>query len=111
MANWRPYFLRSLAKDRLLESSRIGIDAEEARECPRGRSFLFKQFDRCWGGIPHFDGECGELYAGAEREAETPLAWDLDLHQGFERGRETGATRQDRTGDLLITNQPLYQLS
>ena len=23
----------------------------------------------------------------------------------------TGATRQDRTGDLLITNQPLYQLS
>ena len=22
-----------------------------------------------------------------------------------------GATRQDRTGDLLITNQPLYQLS
>jgi hypothetical protein len=25
--------------------------------------------------------------------------------------RLTGATRQDRTGDLLITNQPLYQLS
>jgi hypothetical protein len=25
--------------------------------------------------------------------------------------RETGATRRDRTGDLLITNQPLYQLS
>jgi hypothetical protein len=23
----------------------------------------------------------------------------------------SGATRQDRTGDLLITNQPLYQLS
>jgi hypothetical protein len=23
----------------------------------------------------------------------------------------TGATRRDRTGDLLITNQPLYQLS
>ena len=22
-----------------------------------------------------------------------------------------GATRRDRTGDLLITNQPLYQLS
>jgi hypothetical protein len=25
--------------------------------------------------------------------------------------RENGATRRDRTGDLLITNQPLYQLS
>ena len=24
---------------------------------------------------------------------------------------EYGATRRDRTGDLLITNQPLYQLS
>jgi hypothetical protein len=23
----------------------------------------------------------------------------------------SGATRRDRTGDLLITNQPLYQLS
>ena len=25
--------------------------------------------------------------------------------------RISGATRRDRTGDLLITNQPLYQLS
>ena len=24
---------------------------------------------------------------------------------------KAGATRRDRTGDLLITNQPLYQLS
>jgi hypothetical protein len=24
---------------------------------------------------------------------------------------KNGATRRDRTGDLLITNQPLYQLS
>ena len=24
---------------------------------------------------------------------------------------KSGATRRDRTGDLLITNQPLYQLS
>src|ERR1039457_1513683 len=31
--------------------------------------------------------------------------------QGIERERFSGATRQDRTGDLLITNQPLYQLS
>jgi hypothetical protein len=26
-------------------------------------------------------------------------------------GKLYGATRRDRTGDLLITNQPLYQLS
>jgi hypothetical protein len=25
--------------------------------------------------------------------------------------KNAGATRRDRTGDLLITNQPLYQLS
>jgi hypothetical protein len=28
-----------------------------------------------------------------------------------EANKAYGATRQDRTGDLLITNQPLYQLS
>ena len=28
-----------------------------------------------------------------------------------EMPEKNGATRQDRTGDLLITNQPLYQLS
>lgn len=29
----------------------------------------------------------------------------------LERKADAGATRRDRTGDLLITNQPLYQLS
>ena len=29
----------------------------------------------------------------------------------LKEGKLSGATRQDRTGDLLITNQPLYQLS
>ena len=29
----------------------------------------------------------------------------------FRFQRSYGATRRDRTGDLLITNQPLYQLS
>ena len=33
------------------------------------------------------------------------------LNGSTSRRGETGATRQDRTGDLLITNQPLYQLS
>ena len=34
-------------------------------------------------------------------------------HQTYliEREEVCGATRRDRTGDLLITNQPLYQLS
>ena len=30
---------------------------------------------------------------------------------GLEVFENSGATRRDRTGDLLITNQPLYQLS
>ena len=30
---------------------------------------------------------------------------------GMEVIEKNGATRRDRTGDLLITNQPLYQLS
>ena len=37
-------------------------------------------------------------------------AVDLPAKDGIEKGF-TGATRRDRTGDLLITNQPLYQLS
>jgi hypothetical protein len=41
-----------------------------------------------------------DFYDSAELEAN-PL-----------RGNEfSGATRRSRTGDLLITNQPLYQLS
>jgi hypothetical protein len=44
---------------------------------------------------------------GAFREFSGPdpvrkLFWEKGL---------IGATRRDRTGDLLITNQPLYQLS
>ena len=31
--------------------------------------------------------------------------------QHYEIKKDNGATRRDRTGDLLITNQPLYQLS
>ena len=31
--------------------------------------------------------------------------------QGHCNSHFSGATRRDRTGDLLITNQPLYQLS
>ncbi|SPE32528.1 hypothetical protein SBA6_190032 [Candidatus Sulfopaludibacter sp. SbA6] len=45
---------------------------------------------------------------------------DQSIRSGFEQVEnwqgevsllESGATRRDRTGDLLITNQPLYQLS
>jgi hypothetical protein len=36
----------------------------------------------------------------------------IDRRNGFAAQRLiSGATRRDRTGDLLITNQPLYQLS
>jgi hypothetical protein len=40
---------------------------------------------------------------------------DVNIRVGFElwslSHQKTGATRQNRTGDLLITNQLLYQLS
>ena len=34
-----------------------------------------------------------------------------DFAEVLEVIEKFGATRRDRTGDLLITNQPLYQLS
>ena len=38
--------------------------------------------------------------------------WDrTDSEKCFVFREVSGATRRDRTGDLLITNQPLYQLS
>jgi hypothetical protein len=37
-------------------------------------------------------------------------AADSTVTDTIEKGL-AGATRRDRTGDLLITNQPLYQLS
>ena len=38
-------------------------------------------------------------------------AWDRQFEKCFVFREVSGATRRDRTGDLLITNQPLYQLS
>jgi hypothetical protein len=35
----------------------------------------------------------------------------LTFDDALEVFENYGATRRDRTGDLLITNQPLYQLS
>jgi hypothetical protein len=44
---------------------------------------------------------------GAKMEVrETRTSEEVFWYEGV-----TGATRRDRTGDLLITNQPLYQLS
>jgi hypothetical protein len=34
-----------------------------------------------------------------------------EWNKWMELAENYGATRRDRTGDLLITNQPLYQLS
>jgi hypothetical protein len=34
-----------------------------------------------------------------------------EFYNELEVLEKSGATRRDRTGDLLITNQPLYQLS
>ena len=35
----------------------------------------------------------------------------MGFQEVFDSEEVSGATRRDRTGDLLITNQPLYQLS
>jgi hypothetical protein len=37
--------------------------------------------------------------------------WDRAIREVLCFQEVSGATRRDRTGDLLITNQPLYQLS
>jgi hypothetical protein len=54
-----------------------------------------------WGrhSFGHID-EKGDLKAASD----LPVTDSIDMNL-------TGATRRDRTGDLLITNQPLYQLS
>ena len=56
---------------------------------------------KVWGG--HSSGHRKEK-GDPEAASDYPVSDsnDKDL---------TGATRRDRTGDLLITNQPLYQLS
>ena len=51
----------------------------------------------------HTSGHTGE-------NSEPGAAVDSSAKDGLEK-ELTGATRRDRTGDLLITNQPLYQLS
>jgi hypothetical protein len=37
--------------------------------------------------------------------------WNRSIREVLCFQEVSGATRRDRTGDLLITNQPLYQLS
>jgi len=64
-------------------------------------SHIREAMDKVWGG--HTSGhtnEKGDLKAASDSSITDSLDKDL-----------TGATRRDRTGDLLITNQPLYQLS
>jgi len=69
----------------------------------------------------------GHLFEETKRETATkmnsvmasllPVATSLAISDESQREKPSdviesyGATRQDRTGDLLITNQPLYQLS
>ena len=56
---------------------------------------------KVWGG--HTAGHTDQ---NDKLEANT----DSTVTNTFEKDLD-GATRRDRTGDLLITNQPLYQLS
>jgi len=56
---------------------------------------------KVWGG--HTSGHTNE-------KDDPKAAADSTVTDTIEKGL-AGATRRDRTGDLLITNQPLYQLS
>jgi hypothetical protein len=56
---------------------------------------------KVWGGQT-----AGHTDQNDKSQADT----DSPVTDKFERDLY-GATRRDRTGDLLITNQPLYQLS
>ena len=56
---------------------------------------------KVWTG--HISGHTAQ---NDNRQADT----DSPTTDRFDRDLD-GATRRDRTGDLLITNQPLYQLS
>ena len=63
-----------------------------------------------WGGIVAPPGfmKSPVIQAMVQPMDQSNLENRPQLH---EYKRVTGATRRDRTGDLLITNQPLYQLS
>jgi integrase len=59
--------------------------------------------------------EAMEKVRGGHKFGHNPKTAEFDCSpkrlQSTDDKRDFGATRQDRTGDLLITNQPLYQLS
>ena len=60
------------------------------------------------GGRNNRDGS-GTLGPAPPRE---PMeGTQVNPSRGSSYRKSNGATRRDRTGDLLITNQPLYQLS
>jgi hypothetical protein len=52
----------------------------------------------------------GHSLGHSEDKGDPRAADDSSASPCFDKGL-AGATRRDRTGDLLITNQPLYQLS
>ncbi len=52
----------------------------------------------------------GHSFGHSDKKGDPKVASDLSVTISIDKGL-SGATRQDRTGDLLITNQPLYQLS
>ena len=59
----------------------------------------------------HIREAMAKVWGGHSDENGGPKAVDDFSATDGLNGDLSGATRQDRTGDLLITNQPLYQLS
>jgi integrase len=52
----------------------------------------------------------GHSFGHSHEKGDPKAASDSSVTDSFDKDL-SGATRRDRTGDLLITNQPLYQLS
>jgi hypothetical protein len=52
----------------------------------------------------------GRSFGHGHEKGDPKAASDSSATDSFDKDL-SGATRRDRTGDLLITNQPLYQLS
>jgi len=52
----------------------------------------------------------GHSFGHSDKKGDPKAASDFSVNNSIDKDL-TGATRRDRTGDLLITNQPLYQLS
>ena len=88
-----PFTLHVLAGHTDMNTTKRYVHPDEAH--------IREAMSKVWGGHSPRHSDRNDDSKGDRKSAVTESV-DKDLD---------GATRRDRTGDLLITNQPLYQLS